>query len=136
MDRPVTPLELDRRKGCGIALAIGVLTPAVSIVTFSLLTGRPLNLRNEWVVFLFQMAICGAPYALLALAGIRARAPWFIALALTLSLWSYSTFAGVSYQWNPDGSGANIGLGILLVFSPIIIALISFTVYALGRRRS
>jgi hypothetical protein len=123
-----------RRFGCLAAPLIGAATAATVALSFSLLTGRPLDLDQEWAVFLFQALIVAAPFALLALAGIRRRAPWLVAGALTLTLWGYYLFEGVSYQWHPDGSGANIGLGLLLLVSPLFIAGAAFGTAAWGAR--
>jgi hypothetical protein len=118
---PPTEVELGPI-GCLFAIAIGVLTVTLSSVSFSLLTGRPENLGEEWAVFLFQMLIVAAPFGLLALMDVGRWLPWLVGLVLTLTLWGYFTFEGVSYQWHPDGSGANIGLGLFMLVSPIFIA--------------
>jgi hypothetical protein len=112
--------------GCIYAVAIGVLTVAIVSGAFSLLTGQPLNLAEEWSVFLFQMLIVAAPFGLLALMGIGNRLPWLVGLAPTLALWGYDLFDGVSYQWHPDGTGANIGLGLVMLVSPFVIAAACF----------
>jgi hypothetical protein len=69
------------------------------------------------------------------LAGIRYKLPWLIALALTLALWGNLLFEGVSYQRHPDGSGANIGIGLIMMASPIAIAAIGLAVHALQQWR-
>lgn len=115
---PDPPLEI-RTSGCLAALAIGVIVVGGSAGLFSLLTGRPLRLGAEWGVFLMQMVLAAAPFAVLA--GARTRAPWLTGLALTLALWGYVLFDGVRYQWHPDGSGANIGLGQFMIVSPFLI---------------
>ncbi|MEG8039855.1 hypothetical protein QP166_11080 [Sphingomonas sp. LR60] len=66
----------------------------------------------------FQILIAGSPYAVLAVFGISARRPWLVGLCLTAAFWGYylwkiTTFDGIG--------GANIGLGILMMFSPILI---------------
>jgi hypothetical protein len=120
--------------GCAYAIAIGVLTVALVSGSFSVLTGQPLNLAEEWSVFLFQMLIVAAPFGLLALMGVGNRLPWLVGLSLTLALWGYSLFDGVSYQWHPDGSGANIGLGLIMLVSPLFIAAACLSAYAWQRR--
>ena len=112
-----------------------MLTIAAESGLFSLLTGRPLNLAEEWGVFLVQMLIVAAPFGLLAILGIASRLPWLVGLALTISLWGYVLFEGVSYQWHPDGSGANIGLGLFMLVSPVFIAGICLGAHAWLRRR-
>jgi hypothetical protein len=115
------------------ALAIGVLTIGTVTSSFSLLTGRPLNLAEEWFNFLVQMGIVAAPFALMALAGIGNKWPWLAGLGLTLALWGYYLFEGVSYQWHPDGSGVNIGLAMIMLLSPIPITATCLGVWAWQR---
>jgi hypothetical protein len=101
---------------------------------FSALTGRPLDLAAERGVLLFQVAIVAAPFLLLALAGTRDKLPWLVAFALTLALWGYLLFDGVRYHWSGDTSGANIGLGLILLVSPLVIAGAAMAAYAWRRR--
>lgn len=121
--------------GCLGALAIGVLVVAGEAIAFSLLTGRPLDLADESGVLLAQMLSVAAPFGLLALAGARRALPWLTGLALTLALWGYALFAGVRYQWHPDGSGADIGLGLIMFVSPLVIAAAALGAHAWQRRR-
>jgi len=125
--------------GCALAIAISVLIVGGAVLAFSLLTGRQLDLEEESGVLLFQVLLVAAPFLLLALAGVRRRAPWLTGLALTLAFWSYYVFEGVSYQRHPDGSGANIGLGLLMMASPVFItaAIVAVHVWhrSRGRRR-
>jgi hypothetical protein len=134
MNTPPPPFETERPTGCLLAMAIGIATIVIQAGSFSLLTGRGLNLRDEWLVYLVDMAFVAAPFVALALAGIKSAWPWLAGLALTLSFWGYVLYEGVSYQWHPDGSGANIGLGLLVLVSPVPIALICFAVHLAERR--
>ena len=129
------PFEPEPPTGCFAAVAIGVITIGINLGAFSLLTGRSPRLGEEWYVYLFQMLMVAFPFGLLALAEIRRRAPWIVGLVLTFSFWGYYLYEGVAYQWNPDGSGANIGLGLLMFASPFIISGACFTTYFVGNRR-
>ena len=91
-------------------------------LSFSIVTGRPLNLGEEWGVFLFQMVLVAVPFGLLALAGIRHKAPWIMGGALTAALWGYYLFDGIRYQLSGDRSGVNFGLAFLMLASPVIIS--------------
>jgi hypothetical protein len=115
------------------ALAIGVSVTATEQILFSLLTGRPLVFASdvEPVVAL----IAAIPYLALALVGARSLLPWIIGLTLTLSLWGYALYSGVRYQWNPDGTGADIGLGLIMLASPFVFTPIVLGVHAWQRRR-
>jgi hypothetical protein len=120
--------------GCLAGALIGIGLVVANAAAFSWLTGRGLDLPNEKWVLLGQMLIAGAPFLLLGVAGVRSLLPWAAGLALTLSLWGYALWEGVSYQRHPDGSGANIGLGLILLVSPLFIAAAAFAVHALERR--
>lgn len=117
-----------------IALSIGVGVVAADSILFSSLTGRPMVFASD--VEPINAVLVAIPYLGLAFAGAKRLLPWIVGLAMTLSLWGYALYSGVSYQWNPDGSGANIGLGLMLLASPFVISPIVLGVYALQRRRS
>lgn len=82
----------------------------------------------------FQVLIAGSPYTVLSVFGISARRPWFVGLCLTIAFWGYylwkiTTFNGIG--------GADIGLGILMMFSPILViggSFLTLVTLADGRR--
>jgi hypothetical protein len=113
-----------------VSIGVGVVTGAN--VAFTLLTGRPLPLLTE--VAAFQMALVAFPFVLLALLGARHWSPWVAGLVPTIALWGWYLFEDVRYQWSPDGSGANIGSGIILVGSPLVIAAISVGTFVRRKR--
>lgn len=120
-------------KGCLLALGIGFVTVATTSIGFSLTTGPDLNLSEEWSIFLFQMLLVAGPFGLLALSGVNEKLPWVIGLILTLAFWGF--YVGVVLATRGDGSGANIGLGILMLASPLIIAASSTVSVAFVRRK-
>ncbi len=105
-----------------LALSIGLVTVVAVHGFFWLATGKTLNLADEWGNFLAHILIAAAPFGLLALAGIRNRAAWLVGLALTAAFWGYYLFVGIRYQLSGDRSGANIGLGLVMLLSPLIIS--------------
>ena len=115
-----------------LAIAVGVVVGSAAL--FTLLTGRPFEFAAD--VLTFQLAIAAAPFLALAIIGVRNRRPWLVGLWLTLALWGYFLFEGVRYQWNPDGSGANIGLGLIMLFSPLVITPISIETHLRQQRRA
>ena len=115
-----------------LAVAIGVAVVAICDGLFTLLTGRPITFESD--VAPFQVGIVAAPFLVLAILGVRQRRPWLVGLALTFSLWGYYLFEGVRYQWSPDGSGANIGLGLIMLASPLVITPICVEIYRRQRR--
>lgn len=133
-DLPATDPNGPNPMGCFGALAIGVVVVAGNAGLFSLLTGRSLDLQDEAWPLVLQMLIVAAPFALLAFAAVRRPAPWLTGLALTLALWGYDLFEGVSYQWHPDGTGADIGLGLIMLVSPLPITAASVGVHLWQQR--
>ena len=127
MDEPPTD-EARTPAGCFLALAIGPVVAGGTAIAFALLTGR--SLGEEWV---WQALLISIPFIAVALTGTLRKAPWLVGLALTLALWGYALYDGVSYQWHPDGTGANIGLGLIMLVSPVFITAICLAVYWLQR---
>jgi hypothetical protein len=114
------------------ALGIGIGVVAAESILFSLLTGRPLVFAAD--VAPINAIEAAAPFVVLAL--LRARLlPWLIGLALTLAAWGWLLFEGVSYQWHPDGSGADIGLGLIMIAAPIWITAPCLIAHAMQLRR-
>src|SRR3954470_20444218 len=114
------------------ALAIGVFVVAADAILFSALTGRPLSFASD--VEPVNAIIVAIPYLALALSGARRALPWLVGLALTLSLWGYYLYEGVSYQWHPDGSGTDIGLGLIMLASPLFISAVVLAIHVVQRR--
>ena len=101
-----------------IALVIGVAVVAIYKTLWAFIRGVPL-LALWGNASIFQVTIASAPFLLLALVDIRARRPWKVALILTITFWSFYAYV-ISRPY--EGGGANIGLGILMMFSPLPIA--------------
>ena len=114
------------------ALLIGVLVITGVDLAFSLLTGRPFAFADG--VAPFQMALVAFPFMVLALLGARHWLPWLAGLVPTLALWSWYLIKGVSYQRHPDGTGADIGLGLILLVSPLVIGAICGATFVLQQR--
>ena len=115
------------------ALGIGAAVVALTKLAFAGLTGRPLNF--SFSVDIFQLVIVAIPFLVLAMGGVRARLPWLTGLALTIALWSYYLYDGVRYHWTGDTSGANIGLGLILLASPLVISFACIAACLVERRR-
>jgi apolipoprotein N-acyltransferase len=105
-----------------IALGIGVAAVALTRLT----SGRPFAVSQ---LDLMQLMMVSIPFLVLALGGIRTRLPWLIGLALTLALWVFVSFANVGRA--PTGAG----LSLLLLASPLIIAIACIAAYAIEQRR-
>ena len=114
---------------------------------------RDMSLASEWLPKLFQSAIAALPFVALAICGMtllgsgelgmRDRRAFsglrFAAVAVTtasVSLW-------VAYYWNTIAAyhqqslgGANIGLGLLILFSPLLLSLLIPIAYLVGVRFS
>jgi hypothetical protein len=118
--------------GLAIALAIGFAVIATSNTVWAVIADFPLlSLWDD--ASIFQVLIASAPFIVLAISGISARRPWIVALWLTVAFWVFYTYVTTRPY---DGGGANIGLGILMLFSPVPIAgasLLSLLTLADGR---
>jgi hypothetical protein len=85
-------------------------------------------------VLLFQAGVVAAPFLLLSLVGTRDKIPWLVAALLTLGFWGYLLFDGVRYHWTGDTSGANIGLGLIMLVSPLLISGAAMGIHAWRRK--
>lgn len=135
VEPPSLSEEVVSPAGCLGALAVGPLVAFGTAILFSQLSGRSIDLDEEWGVLAFQALLVSIPFIAVALTGTRKAAPWIVGLSLTLVFWGYYLFQGVSYQLHPDGTGANIGLGLLMLISPVIITAGSIGVHLWQRRQ-
>lgn len=110
---------------------------------------RDMALASEWLPKLFQSAIAALPFVALAVCGMAllGRDQWgggdrrivsglrFASVTVTaasVALW-------IAYYWDSIAAynqrtlgGANIGLGLLLLFSPLLLSLIIPVAYWIG----
>lgn len=127
-----------------IALMYPVAVVWLADFVVSALLGRNMALGSEWLVKLFQMAIAALPFVALAICGEvligrgdrRATSGLrFAAICVgvaSLLLWG-AFYWDVVVAWQSEGlSGANIGLGLLIVFSPILLSLMIPVAYLVG----
>jgi len=104
-------------RGVVIALMIGVVVVAICNTVRAVIGGFPLIALWGDASF-FQVMIASTPFVLLALVDIRAGRPWKVALILTIAFWAFYAYIIIGQY---KGGGANIGLGILMMFSPLPI---------------
>jgi hypothetical protein len=129
MDEPPAD-EAKTLLGCFLALAIGPIVAGGKAIAFSLLTGRSVG-----GPIVLESILVSVPFIAIALTGTLRKAPWLVGLALTLALWGYVLYEGVSHHWYPDGSGADIfGLALVELASTLLITAICLGVYWLQRR--
>lgn len=125
------PHRYARRAASGIvaAIAIGFAVVAICNTVWALATGFPIATRwNDASVT--QVGLASLPYLILAICGIDARRAWGTGLCLTTAFWGFYLWV-IIYHQRPD---ANIGLGMLMMFSPFPIAAGSLLALARGRK--
>lgn len=118
--------------GIAAALVIGLAVVAACNSVWAIAGGFPI--ATFWdEASPAQVVLASFPYLVLAIFGITARRSWITGLSLTAVFWGY-------YLWDIshyEGGGANIGLGILMLLSPIPItgaSLLALATLADGRR--
>ena len=112
-----------------------MLAVAVVYASMFLVFGVPPNISLEaWPYLLIPVLLATAPFGLLARAGIRDRVPWIVAGILTACVWG-AYFVSVLIAAR-DRTGANIGIGLLLLVSPLVIAGGAFIAAKFTRTRS
>lgn len=118
-----------RLAGTVLAVAIGLATV---FGAFAISQGEPISgsapAEEQWIRLL-NAAWLACPFLVLSLAGIDRLGPWLTALTITLALWGLFAFSA------RNGPGdANIGLGLLMLVSPIAITGLALIVDRLGRK--
>ncbi|TFU01033.1 hypothetical protein EUV02_11995 [Polymorphobacter arshaanensis] len=123
---------LKRAVGVAASLAIGLTVVAINNTVWAVSQDFPLTeLWGE--ATLFQVMTASSPFLVLSIFGISACRSWIVGLSLTVALWGYYLWDTTHYK----GGGANIGLGILLLFSPVPITIASLAALATyGNRRA
>lgn len=125
------PNSFARRLALGLAvsLAIGLAVVTMCNTVWSVTRGAPIMTRwgEQSPV---HVVLAGLPYFILAICGIRARNAWIAAPSLTAGFWGYYLWDIAHYA----GVGANIGIGILMIFSPIAVTAGALLAWYLSRR--
>lgn len=124
------------RAGCFFALALGFITVAAFFGVSAIVIGPrgAKFISEEWPFLILQALLAGAPFAILALIGIRSKLPWLVALFLTLCVWGLLFYSVILAA--RDGTGANIGMGWLMLVAPIIISAAAVAATSLNRNRA
>ena len=122
--------------GFVVAVSLGFITVAVFYGAVSVVIGplRDELLTEGWPLLLFQVLIAGAPFGVLAQKGVRAKLPWLVAFVLTICFWSALFYSG--WLAARDQTGANIGMGWLMLASPFFITGGALIAAELARVRS
>jgi hypothetical protein len=104
--------------GILLAYCIAVATVAAVNVTIPLMAGREIEFppKEEWGILLLHIAMIAFPFGLLALAHVWKPLPWIIGILMTAAFWGLVVYSAVTSTGDP-----NIGLGVLMLFSPLII---------------
>jgi len=76
----------------------------------------------EWIVVAVEMLLVAVPFLLLAFLKVRGRTPWLVGMGLTFGLWGY--FAYEVLVHHDENYGVDMGLGLVMLASPIIISAI------------
>lgn len=106
-----------------LAITIGVAVVGIDNGVAALVMQQSVNLHEEAGVMAVQILLVSIPFLLLAFAGVVNRLPWFLGVALTAFFWGLLLSDAIKRQG--DGSGANIGLSLLLLLSPLIISIVT-----------
>ena len=125
--------QVNATRGVLYAALLGIIVPLAGNGIISIVSEAPLDFKNEWAVFLFQCIIIFLPFFLISAAGVSTLLSWTVGLVLTLSLWGYALADALLRRGT--GTGANIGLGLMVIASPVVISVVCLAVgrYSVGR---
>lgn len=116
----------------GLIAAFGIAAVTVGgSVILAIQAGNRIDLTEEGGVLLFQIVWVAAPFVALSLAQVRAKRAWVAGVVVTLMFWS----AYLASAYLSHGGGANIGMGLLMLASPLITAAAAFGASALRSRK-
>jgi hypothetical protein len=118
-----------------IAVTIGVIVVVGDALVFGYLLGRPADFSDPDVLII-NTVLTAIPFLILAYRGSRRLIPWLAGLGMTVGLWWHALQKGVAYQRAPDGSGVDMGLALLVLVSPAIIAVICVAIDEALRQRT
>lgn len=118
-----------------LALGVGALVAVAESALFGWLLDRPIGFP-ALDALLMNTILVAVPFLLLSSRGSTRLLPWIAGLAVTLWLRWHALQQGVAYQRAPDGSGVDMGLGLLMLVSPAFIAVICIAIDEMLRRRA
>jgi hypothetical protein len=125
------------------AAILGALLPVFSHMAVWLGTGQTDRLFEEPDILVFQAILASAAFWLFAALArfsdqVRSGSlvPIFSGMAIVLGIWGWATTEGYRYQANPESTGgANIGLGLVILATPLIIFIVMFIAEFLLRQK-
>ena len=99
-------------------------------ILFDFQAGSRINLADEGGILLFQLVWVAAPFVALASAKVSAKRAWIAGTAVTAMFWS----AYLASAYCSHGGGANIGMGLIMLASPLIVSAAAFGAFAVRSR--
>lgn len=103
--------------GVVAALGIGFVVIAVCNTVWAVVQNFPI-LKLWGDDSLWQILLISLPFLALAAGGVVARLPWIAGLCLTAVFWGFWLFQ-ITRPY--EGGGADIGVALLMMFSPVPI---------------
>lgn len=105
-----------------LAVAIGVAVVTMVNGAFWLLGDVKFHVSSYLAIWGTDIVTVSAPFVLLALMRVSSKTPWMVGFVMTVMLWGYYLYDGL--RGDTEGNvGANIGLGLIILVSPIVISL-------------
>lgn len=125
-----------------VAMAgFAALVPALFAAVFWLVFGRAVTLAEQLDAVVFQVVLYAAPFLLAALVAKFVGASWqlskraaVVGASIMGVMWIWLGVDGYIAQTTIDGPGANIGLGMLMLFAPILMFGVMVAMVVIGRR--
>ena len=113
-----------------LAITIGIVMIGIYVAVRSIATSTAPELPGTAPVPFYEVGFISLPFLILAAVGVTNKASWVTGIVLTAAFWTLFLYG------TNTSEGANIGLGLLLIVSPALIAIVCLIVarYAESRR--
>lgn len=117
------PSSLNNIVITSLIAAFGIAIATVSVaVSLLVKLGTRIDLSDDWAWLIFQIFWVASPFVALSWAKERSKRAWLAGIVATLLVWS-ALLASVDLS---HGGGANIGMGLFMLASPLFVAAAAF----------
>jgi ABC-type amino acid transport system permease subunit len=109
-----------------LGLLVGPLIMVIFYFVVFLIKPYPGDPFDEIPFLVLHVAWVSLPFVVLVIGRIREWVTWIVGIVLTIILYSFALVDAILRSGKHEG--ANIGLGLLIIISPILISAVCFAI--------